>query len=85
MSVRDEAYRIWTTIPRNEWPQAVASLPEWVERHGVRWLYQESVRQTLMLALSASRIGMVIAGCHAENRCCAGAGSCEEPSSSDER
>lgn len=84
MSVRDEARRIWTTIPRAEWPQAVASLPEWVEMNGVRWPYQELVRQTLMLALSASRMGTVIAGCHAGNRC-AGAGSCKEPSSSDER
>lgn len=85
MSVRDEAYRIWTTVPRSEWPQAVASLPEWVERNGVRWPYQESVRQTLRLAQSASRMGMVYAGCHAENRCCAGAGSSQEASSSDER
>ncbi len=64
----DEAVRIWTTTPRSEWPAAVAQIPLRREISGMVWPMQETVRQRLLLALSAARVGGIYLGMSAENR-----------------
>ena len=66
-----EALRIWTSVPRDQWAQAVSAIPERKVICGVGWPLRETVRHRLQMALSANRAGVSWMGMNARNSGCA--------------
>lgn len=85
MTTWQEAQRIWTSHPVSEWKAEIAKLPESMLICGIVWKgYRAGVREALRIAW-IGRETRQYAGMSAANLFCAGAGSLQVESDSDER
>lgn len=56
-AVIDEALRIWKTVPRSDWGQALLELPERKLVFGRIWPYRAAVREVLVIAWADLKTG----------------------------